>query len=318
MACLQSFCLEFLLLFLLSCFSSDMVCLQNFWFLFCSFLVNFTNLSWKEFNIILIISIIYNMCCGLQLVLWFHLLALLNLGSRLQGFIWRSADKVPAWKSEQLLFPCNWWHPLGACWSACKTKPLQTGVKCSWVFCRIKVAWSCHCFAWEQMIWLNFHVKFQSIHVNITSTAHHFFSFFLFFPSHKQNLSKKKKNPGQTENKCLHTCNVYKYSEKIHFLHAFNSFQPERLLNVMWNMRYMSRETCVTIQRTFKVEEMFQYYFGICPQHQKLTRINTCSWSMVFVWSWRKSFFHVTCFSVTILWVGCSTLKWMNPFKNCT
>ena len=94
------------------------------------------------------------MCCGLQLVLWFHLLALLNLGStsRLQGFIWRSADKVRAWRSEQLLVPCNWWRPLGACWSACKTKPLQTGVKCSWFFCRIKVAWSCHCFAWEQMI----------------------------------------------------------------------------------------------------------------------------------------------------------------------
>ena len=184
-------------------------------FCFCSvhffFLVNFTNLSWKEFNIILIIliywvelyyylrvffvlffnscflfcfclvpgvgctlafmnvlvyyilffhflqlwllSITYVMYCGLQLVLWFHLLALLNLGStsRLQGFIWRSAHKVPAWKSEQLLVPWNWWHPLGACWSACKTKPLQTGVECSWGFCRIKVAWSCHCFAWEQM-----------------------------------------------------------------------------------------------------------------------------------------------------------------------
>ena len=57
MVCLQSFCLEFLLLFLLSFFSSDMVCLQVFLFLFCSFLVNFTNLSWKEFNIILIILI---------------------------------------------------------------------------------------------------------------------------------------------------------------------------------------------------------------------------------------------------------------------
>ena len=30
MVCLQSFCLEFLLLFLLSCFSSDMVCLLRF------------------------------------------------------------------------------------------------------------------------------------------------------------------------------------------------------------------------------------------------------------------------------------------------
>ena len=199
---------------------------RGFLFLFCSFLVNFTNLSWKEFNIILIILIYWVelyyylrcfcfcyscflfcfclvpgvgggggggcisihekdrglrqhtiyvlvyyilffhflqlwvlsvnvMCHRLQIVLWFHLLSLLNLGStsRLQGFIWRSADKVPAWKSEQLLVPCNWWHPLGACWSACKTKPLQTGVKCSWFFfCRIKVAWRCHCFAWEQMI----------------------------------------------------------------------------------------------------------------------------------------------------------------------
>ena len=92
------------------------------------------------------------MCCGLQLVLWFHLLPLLNLGSRLQGFIWISADKVPVWKSEQLLILCNWWHPLGACWSAYKTKPLHTGVKYSFfllLFYRIKVAWSCHCFAWE-------------------------------------------------------------------------------------------------------------------------------------------------------------------------
>ncbi len=149
--------------------------------------------------------------------------------------------------------------------------------------------------------WLNFHVKFQSIHVNITSTAHHFFfsPFFLLHISKtcqtqkNSKLVKLKKTPCQTQNKCLHTCNVYKYSEKIHFLHAFNSFQPEWLLNVTWNMRYMSRETCVTIQRTSEVEEVFQYYFGICPQHQKLTRINTCSWSMVFVWSWRKNFsFH--------------------------
>ena len=39
-------------------------------------------------------------------------------------------------------------------------------------------------------------------------------------------------------------------------------------------MRYMSRETCVTIQRTFEVEEVFQYYFGICPQHQKPTLVH--------------------------------------------
>ena len=88
--------------------------------------------------------------------------------------------------------------------------------------------------------------------------------------------------------------------KKIHFLHAFDSFQPEWLLNVTWNIRYVSRETCVTILRTSEVEEVFQYYFGICPQHQKLTRINTCSWSMVCVWSWRKNFsFHVTHVSVS-------------------
>ena len=147
--------------------------------------------------------------------------------------------------------------------------------------------------------WLNFHVKFQSIHVNITSTAHHFFlPFFLLHIS--KTCQTKKNKPCQTQNKCLHTCNVYKYSEKIHFLHAFNSFQPEWLLNVMWNMCYMSCKTCVTIQRTSEVEEVFQYYFGICPQHQKLTRINTCSWSMVFVWSWRKNVsFHVTHVSVS-------------------
>ena len=148
--------------------------------------------------------------------------------------------------------------------------------------------------------WLNFHVKFQSIHVNITSTTHHF-SFLLPFLLHiSKTCQTKKTTTCQTQNKCLHTCNVYKYSGKIHFLHAFNSFQPEWLLNVMWNMRYMSQETCITIQRTSEVEEVFQYYFGICPQHQKLTRINTCSWSMVFVWSWRRNFsFHVTHVSVS-------------------
>ena len=162
--------------------------------------------------------------------------------------------------------------------------------------------------------WINFHVKFHSIHVKIIST-HHFL--FLFFYISKTCQTKSK--TCQTQNKCLHTCNVYKYSKKIHFLHAFNSFQPEWLLNVTWSIRYMSHETCVTIQRTSKVQEVFQYYFGICPQHQKLTRINTCSWSMVFVWSWWKNFsFHVTHVSVSILWLGCSTLKWMNPLKNYT
>ena len=154
------------------------------------------------------------MCCGL--VLWFHLLALLNLGStfKLQGFIWRSADKVPAWKSEQLLVPCNWWHPLGACWSACKTKPLQTGVKRSFFFSFFSQNKSClkSLFCMRTDDWLNFHVKFQSIHVNVTSTAHHFFLF--FFLLHISKTCQTKQKPCQTQNKCLHTYNVYKYSEK--------------------------------------------------------------------------------------------------------
>ena len=67
MVCLQNFCLEFVLLFLLSCFSSEMVCLQRV--LFCSFLVNFSNLSRKEFNIILIywVELYYYLCCFLFL-----------------------------------------------------------------------------------------------------------------------------------------------------------------------------------------------------------------------------------------------------------
>ena len=61
--------------------------------------------------------------------------------------------------------------------------------------------------------WLNFHVKFQSIHVNITSTAHHFsflsFFFLFFFFTFKAKLVKlKKKKPCQTQNKCLQYIHV--------------------------------------------------------------------------------------------------------------
>ena len=104
--------------------------------------------------------------------------------------------------------------------------------------------------------WLNFHVKFQSIHVNITSTAHHFFfpPFFLLYIS--KTCQTQKKPLSNSKQMLTYMCtNALK---KKHFLHAFNSFQPEWLLNVMWNMRYMSCETCVTIQRTSEVEEVFQ------------------------------------------------------------
>ena len=150
--------------------------------------------------------------------------------------------------------------------------------------------------------WLNVHVKFQSVHLNINSTAHHFLSFFSFFffssffsSSHKQNLSKT-----QTQKQKLVKLKTNAY---IHVM-CTNTLKKDifYMLLTVSNLSdyWISCETCVTIQRTSEVEEVFQYYFGVCPQHQKLTRINTCSWSMVFVWSWRKSFsFHVTHVSVS-------------------
>ena len=115
---------------------------------------------------------------------------------------------------------------------------------------------------------------------------------------------------------------MYKYSAEIHFLHALTVSN----LSDYWmsNETYMWRETCVTIQRTSEVEEVFQYYFGICPQHQKLTSINTCSWSMVFVWSWRKNFsFHVTRNERYVLTNSSlhvhglrNNLKWLQPLLN--
>ena len=94
--------------------------------------------------------------------------------------------------------------------------------------------------------WLNFHVKFQSIHVNITSTAHHFFFFFPsffflpFFLLHISKTCQTKQKPCQTQNKCLHTCNVYKYSEKI--IKKSNMLLTVSNLSDYW----MSCETCVT------------------------------------------------------------------------
>ena len=152
--------------------------------------------------------------------------------------------------------------------------------------------------------WLNFHVKFQSVHVNITNTAHHFFFYFfflLFFFVTSAKLVKlnktlvKLKTNAYIHVMCTNTLKKY----------IFYMLLTVSNLSVYWmscETCVTSHETCVTIQRTSKVEEVFQYYFGICPQHQKLTRINTCVfvWSMVFVWSWRKNFsFHVTHVSVS-------------------
>ena len=92
--------------------------------------------------------------------------------------------------------------------------------------------------------WLNFHVKFQSIHVNITSTAHHFFFFFLsffltFFLLHisktcqtkKKNLVKLKTN-AYIHVMCTNTLKKY----------IFYMLLTVSNLSDYW----MSCETCVT------------------------------------------------------------------------
>ena len=171
--------------------------------------------------------------------------------------------------------------------------------------------------------WLNFHVKFhfQSIHVNITNTTHQFFSLF-FYISKTYQTQKTKTKTCQTQNKCLHTCNVYKYSEKIHFLHAFDSFQPEWLLNVTWNIRYIIH---VTWNMRYNSKNIRSW--GSVPillwnmstaskanKHKYLFMIHGVCLILK-----EKLFFPChACFSVTILRVGCSTLKWMNPLKNYT
>ena len=140
--------------------------------------------------------------------------------------------------------------------------------------------------------------------------------------THKQNLSNSKnllllfvvklKTNAYIHVLCTNTLKKY-----IFYMLLTVSNLSDYWMSREKNIRYMSCETCVTIQRTSEVEEVFQYYFGICPQHQKLTRINTCSWSMVFVWSWRKTFsFHVMhvsvsqfCGSAVLLSSGWTLLK---------
>ena len=145
--------------------------------------------------------------------------------------------------------------------------------------------------------------------------------FFCFFTLSKTYQTKKKRFFFIKLKKFLvklktnaYTCNVYKYSEKIHFLHTFDSFQPEWLLNVTWNMCYNSKNirswgsvlillwNMSTASKTNKNKYLFMSH-GVC-----------------FILKDKLFFPCHACFSVTILRVGCSTstLKWMKPLKNCT
>ena len=187
------------------------------------------------------------MCCGLQLVLWFHLLALLNLGSTssLQGFIWRSADKVPAWKSGQLLVPCNWWHPWVPADQLAKLshyRPVSNAAVFVLFFLQNKSCLKLSLFCMKTDDWLNFHVKFQSIHVNITSTAHHFSFFFLsffflFFFFKTCQTKKKKKLVKLKTNAYIHVMCTNTLKKYIFYM-----------LSTVSNLSdyWMSYETCVT------------------------------------------------------------------------
>ena len=87
--------------------------------------------------------------------------------------------------------------------------------------------------------WLNFHVTFQSIYVNITSTAHHFFFFLPFFLLH---ISKTC----QTQKKTLSNSKTNAY---IHVMctNTLKKYIFYMLLTVSNLSDYwMSCETCVT------------------------------------------------------------------------
>ena len=106
--------------------------------------------------------------------------------------------------------------------------------------------------------WLNFYVKFQSVHVNITT--HNFFFFFLLL-----HISKIC----QTQNKCFHVMCTNTQKKYIFCMLLTVSNQSDYL---------MSRETCVTIQGTSEVGEVFQYYLThFLPQGLGSTAKNTRS-----------------------------------------
>ena len=143
------------------------------------------------------------------------------------------------------------------------------------VFLQNKSCFKVSLFCMRTDDWFNFHVKFSSIHVNITTL----FFFYIGKTCQTQKIYVKLRTNAYIHVVCTHTLKKY----------IFCMLLTVSNLSDYW----MSCETCVTIQRTSKVEEVFQYYFEIYPQHQKLTGINTCSCSVVFVWSWRKNIsFH--------------------------
>ncbi len=90
--------------------------------------------------------------------------------------------------------------------------------------------------------WLNFHVKFQSVHVNITSTTHHFSFFFLFSSFFLLHISKTC----QTEKNNLVKLKTNAY---IHVMctNTLKKYIFYMLLTVSNLSDYwMSCETCVT------------------------------------------------------------------------
>ena len=126
------------------------------------------------------------MCCGLQLVLWFHLLALLNLGSTLDYKVSSGEVQMKFLRENQssFSFPATDdipWVPADQLAKLINQCQMQLG------FLQNKSCLKLSLFCMRTDDWLIFHVKFQSVHVNITVLvtllycAHRFFFFFLFF-----------------------------------------------------------------------------------------------------------------------------------------
>ena len=128
------------------------------------------------------------MCCGLQLVLWFHLLALLNLDYKASSGV---HIKFLRENQSSFSFPATDgipWVPADQLTKLTTTDQCQMQL----FFLQNKTCLKLSLFCMRTDDWLKFHVKFQSIHVNITSTTHHFFSSKLVKLKKKKKKKKKK------------------------------------------------------------------------------------------------------------------------------
>ena len=116
--------------------------------------------------------------------------------------------------------------------------------------------------------WLNFHVKFLSIHVNITNTTHQFFCLFVFYISKTYQTKQNKKTIVKLKT------NAYIHAMCTNTLKKYIFYMLLTVSNLSdcWMSRetcYMSREICVTIQRTSEVEEVLLWNMSTASKANK-------------------------------------------------